>query len=218
MSATQRATHEIRRLIVTGELSADSNHLESELAERLGISRTPVREATLLLQASGLLEVQPRKGVRILAISIEDMKEIDQVLTELECLSARLAANLGYSPEQLTELTRCIDSMDSTLEQNDLSAWARADEAFYMEIARLSQNRRVQSAVATYYDQVRRARSIALNMQPMQTRPNTDHHRSLYRTIVIGDAMKADQTHREHRAQTTATQIDILQSSGLKRV
>lgn len=218
MSATQRATHEIRRLIFTGELTADSNHLESELAERLGISRTPVREATLLLQASGLLEVQPRKGVRISAISIEDMKEISEVLTELECLAARLTAESGYSKTELAELDSSIEAMDTALQQDDLTAWANADEAFHVELARLSKNRRVQTSTATFHDQVRRARSIALKMQPLQSHPNTDHHRLLLQTILAGDSIKANELHRTYRMQATNTQIDILESSGLKRV
>lgn len=56
------------------------------------MSRTPVREATLLLEAQGLLEVRPRKGVRILSLYADDMHEIYQVLTELESLAAFLAA------------------------------------------------------------------------------------------------------------------------------
>jgi len=91
-SATHTAMHKIRQLIFSGDLVADSNHLETELATRLGMSRTAVREATLILQAQGLLEVQPRKGIKIKAISVQDMAEIYEVLTELECLAAKRAA------------------------------------------------------------------------------------------------------------------------------
>lgn len=218
MSATQKATHEIRRLIFTGELTADSNHLESELAERLGISRTPVREATLLLQASGLLEVQPRKGVRIIAISIDDMQEICELLTELECLAIRLAAKQGYSSGEMDQLNHYIEEMDSALKDNDLTAWSISDEAFRMEIANLSKNRRVQTASGTYHDQVRRARSIALKMLPSQYQPRNDHYRSLIQTILAGDGVLADKLHRTYRAATTNAHVNILKDSGLKRV
>ena len=85
---TTQAMEQIRQLIFDGELAAGSDHLESELAERLGMSRTPVREATLMLAQQGLLEVRPRKGVRISALSLKDMEEIYSILTELESLSA----------------------------------------------------------------------------------------------------------------------------------
>jgi DNA-binding GntR family transcriptional regulator len=92
LSNTQRAINELRHLIFTGALPAGSDHLESELAERLGMSRTPVREAALTLDGQGLLEMRPRKGVRILPVSVEDMGEIYDVLTELESLAAEQAA------------------------------------------------------------------------------------------------------------------------------
>ena len=68
------------------------------------MSRTPVREATLILESQGLLEVRPRKGVRISALSADDMREIYEVLTELESLAASLAAEAHYSEEQLAKL------------------------------------------------------------------------------------------------------------------
>ena len=75
-SNTQRAADEMRRLIFRGDLAAGSDHLETELAERFGMSRTPVREAALILEAQGLVAVRPRRGVRILSVSPDDMAEI----------------------------------------------------------------------------------------------------------------------------------------------
>jgi len=217
MSATHRAVEEIRQLIFNGELTADSNHLESELANRLGISRTPVREATLMLQARGLLEVQPRKGVRISAISVEDMRKIYLVITEMECLAARLAAEFNYKKSDLAELNGYIDEMDAALAENDLEAWAEADEAFHMELVKLGQNERIDSVVVDFNDQVRRARSITLHMRPIPVQSNADH-RAVSEAILAGDAALADKLHRAHRENSRKLLIDILEQSGLKRV
>ncbi len=216
-SATHRAAEEIRQLIFTGVLTADSNHLESELADRLGISRTPVREATLMLQASGLLEVQPRKGVRINALSVDDMQEIYAVLTEMECLAARLAAGHGYSKADLVAVDACIAEMDEALSKKDLEAWAMADELFHMHLVELSKNTRIAAVVANFNDQVRRARSITLKLRPFPTQSNREH-RALYEAILEGDAAKADEIHRRHRKQAGKTLITILKQSGLNRV
>ncbi|MEP2716846.1 GntR family transcriptional regulator, partial [Pseudophaeobacter sp.] len=62
-SNSQRAFRALRDMIFSGELAPGSDHLESEMAERLGVSRTPVREAALMLESQGLLELRPRKGV-----------------------------------------------------------------------------------------------------------------------------------------------------------
>lgn len=104
LSNTQRAVRDLRRMILTGELAAGTDHLETELAEQLGMSRTPVREAALMLESKGLLEMRPRKGVRILPVSPDDMREIYDILTELESLAAERAAEAGFSEQDLQPL------------------------------------------------------------------------------------------------------------------
>ncbi len=126
-SQTQRAVEDLRALIFSGDLAAGTDHLEQELALRLGMSRTPVREATLLLEAQGLLEVRARKGVRIQALSPDDMAEIYEVLTELESVSAYRAAKAGLSRDQLSKLADSIERMEAALRAEDREAWAKAD-------------------------------------------------------------------------------------------
>jgi len=86
-SNTAQAASRLRALVFSGDLAAGSDHLESELADRLGLSRTPVREALLVLESQGLVDIRPRKGVRIRHVSPKDMAEIYDVLTELESLA-----------------------------------------------------------------------------------------------------------------------------------
>ena len=166
-SATQLAADKIRQLIFTGELVADSNHLETELAERLGMSRTPVREATLTLQANGLLEIQPRKGIRIKAITVQDVIDLYEVLTEMECLAAKRAANAGYNKSDLKPLLDAVQVMEQSLNDEDLESWAEADELFHLELVRFSGNQYIEGMVKNINDQVRRVRSITLNMRPL---------------------------------------------------
>ncbi|MEM7258359.1 MAG: GntR family transcriptional regulator, partial [Pseudomonadota bacterium] len=139
--------HKIKDLIFSGELTADSNHLETELAERLGMSRTPIREATIMLEAHGLLEVQPRKGVRIKAVSLQDMADIYDILTELESLSARRAAERKPGKDEMKVLLAAIDEMDTALADENREQWAEADEKFHTELVRLGGNRHIQDMV-----------------------------------------------------------------------
>ena len=146
-SQSIRAVDAIRALIFAGELPPGSDHLESELAEKLGMSRTPVREATLVLESQGLLEVRPRKGVRISALSADDMREIYEVLTELESLAASLAADAHYSEQELSRLKSATLEMEASVADNDREGWARADAAFHDELVRLGGNKRIQTIV-----------------------------------------------------------------------
>lgn len=216
-SQTHRAVQGLRALIFSGELAAGSDHLEQELAERLGMSRTPVREASLLLEAQGLLEVRVRKGVRIQAFSPQDMIEIYEVLTELESLAAYRAAQARYSPSALSSLAKSIDAMDSALAKGDRDAWARADEAFHEELVTLGGNRRIQSIVAMYNDQVRRARSLTLHMRPMPYQSNQEH-RALYEAISKGNANLARSIHHAHRKSAQKLLIALLSRFGFRQV
>jgi len=215
--ASLRAAEQISQLIFSGELIADSNHLESELATRLGISRTPVREATLMLQARGLLEVQPRKGVRICAISVVDMENVLIVMTELECLAARLAAEAGLAESRLAPIDHSIQTMIDTANSDDLAAWTAADELYHIQLVELSDNKPILSIIKPLHDQIRRARNVILNLNPIPVDSN-HHHRRVYNAILSGDATTADQAHREHRMSCRQALIETLQRSGLKRI
>lgn len=216
-SSSQRALQQLRQMIFAGDLPAGSDHLESELAARLEMSRTPVREAILMLEGQGLLELRPRKGVRILPLSPDDMAEIYDVLTELESLAAEQAARAGYSDTDLSGLAKAIDDMDAAIAAKDLDAWAAADDRFHQILVDLGGNSRVRSIVDMMSDQVRRARATTLTLRPLPTKSNKDH-RKVYQAIRDGDAKAARDTHRAHRRHAKEIIVGILEKHRLRFV
>lgn len=210
VSNTQKAVEKLRALIFSGELPGGSNHLESELAEMLGMSRTPVREAAVVLEAQGLLQLQPRKGVRIQPISAEDMREIYEVLTELESLAAANAAEAGYDDSDLAELAAAVEAMEQSTKDGDLDAWAEADDRFHRELVRLGKNSRIVIIAAMMADQVRRARHTTLRMRSLPVRSNEDH-RMVLDAIRKGDADRARSVHRAHRQRARAEIVSLLE-------
>ncbi len=208
------AVEKLRELIFAGILPAGSNHLESELALRLGMSRTPVREAALTLEAQGLVQVQARRGVRILPISIRDMEEIYDVLTALESMAAGQAALQNYAEEELQELQQTIVGMEDALDREDREAWAAADDRFHKELVRLGGNGRVAAIVALMADQVRRARAVTLYLRPLPLKSNADH-RGVLEAIITGDAESATRIHSAHRAASKETLMQLLKQSKL---
>ena len=197
-SNTLTAYAALRQLIMSGDLAGGSNHLESELADRLGMSRTPVREAALMLKAGGLLDIRPRKGVHILSLSVADMRDVYDVLTELESLAARKAAERNLTSADLHGLAQAIDDMDKALASEDRTAWAEADDRFHRELVRLGENRRVETIVSMMSDQVHRARLMTLFVRPLPVKSNQDH-RAVLDAITQGDAEAAGRLHRAHR-------------------
>lgn len=216
-SSTQVAIEIIKKLILENQLPAGSSHLESELAKRLGMSRTPIREATLILEAQGLLEVKPRRGVKILALSTDDMNEIYQILTELEGLSAELAAKKQLTDEDFATAEHAIANMDKALELDEREAWAIADEVFHNELIRLGGNSRIASIVEIYNDQVRRVRALTLYLRPSPTKSNDDH-RNVLRAIRARDPEAARSLHTAHRVQAGKILTELLQKFGFHHV
>jgi len=209
------AVEKLRELIFSGALPAGSNHLETELALRLGMSRTPIREAALTLEAQGLVAVQARKGVRILPISVQDMEEIYDVLTVLESMAAGQAAARHYDSSDLSVLAQSIADMEVALSDADRDAWAAADDCFHSELVRLGGNSRVIATVAMMADQVRRAKAVTLFLRPMPVTSNKAH-RQVLEAIALGDADQAETIHRAHRVIAKETLIALLTQSRLQ--
>lgn len=216
-SATKLAVDKIKQLIFTGELASDSNHLESELADRLGMSRTPVREATLKLQAHGLLEVQPRKGVKIVSITTDDLVYLFDALIQLECLAVKRVTQMGYTKSQLKRLFDADMHMRTATRQDDRVSWQEWDEEFHFELVRLSKNKYLEGMVESLNDQVRRVRSVSLHLRPSPTKSNKEH-RELIQAMLKGDAENSQAVHRHHHERSARELICILEKSGLKRL
>lgn len=216
-SNTTIAVAQLREMIFAGQLGAGTDHLESELADRLGMSRTPVREALLRLEAQGLVEVRPRKGARIKPLSPTDMEEIYDILTEIESLAAAKAAERDLSDQDLAPLSESINAMASALIADDREAWAAADDTFHRTLTQLSGSTRIIQIARMLADQVRRARMVTLYMRPAPIRSNEDHAQVLD-AIRRGDADAARAIHRAHRLAAKEVLLDLLQRHRLSSI
>lgn len=215
--SSQRALETLRQMIFGGDLPAGSDHLETELAERLAMSRTPVREALLALEAQGLVEIRPRRGIRILPVAPEDMRDIYEILTALESTAAASAAERRLGDAELSDLTAAMESMEQTLAQNDLEAWAEADERFHQTLVALSGNSRMVNLVGMMRDQVRRARLATLHLRPVPVQSNRDH-RAVLDAIRKGDAATARQLYHEHGTRAREALLSILDTMRIRQL
>lgn len=213
-TATSRATDALRKLVFDGSLPPGSDHLEAELAERLQMSRTPIREALTRLEAQGLVTLRPRRGARIVGLSPADMNDIYEVLTALESTAAARAASRELTEDELAALESAISDMEAALAARDLMAWANADDAFHAALVAASGNRYLMDTVALYSDQVRRARMVTLNLRPLPQRSNDDH-RSVLEAIRIRDRDAAYRLHHSHREQARLLLTELLRKHQL---
>ena len=212
---TLDAVEELRRLILSGDLPPGSNHFEVELAERLGLSRTPLREAALRLEAQGLVEVQPRRGIRITALSPEDMDEIYEILTELEGIAITRAMRHGVTDQDLNRLNVTITQMEKALQAEDREAWAEADSAFHATLIELARSPRLTRMVATFNDQVSRARSQTLWLRPLPTASLRDH-KAVVTAMADGNAVAARSLHTGHRDAAREMMVELIEKHRLR--
>lgn len=209
-SRAEDAYEQVRRRILDNVYPPGHQALESELADELGISRTPMREAMLRLAAEGLVEVVPRHGMRVLPVSSTDMAEIYTVLAALESAAAELLARRRPSDTELKPLVDATRDMSRALKADDLDAWAAADERFHDGLVDLCGNRTLKDAVARLNDRAHRARMFTLRLRPKPVN-STREHTALLESIRAGDAQGAVQVNRQHRERASSELLTIFE-------
>jgi DNA-binding GntR family transcriptional regulator len=214
VSLPEAAYQAIRSNILDNRWPPGFQATELDIATRLNMSRTPVREALMRLQQEGLVEVVPRHGMRVLPVSPADMKEIYEVLRSLEATAAELAAARKLSPAELRRLEDASDAMDAALKADDLDAWAKADEAFHAQLLDLCGNRILKQMVLNTWDRAHRARMVTLRLRPKPIH-STREHRALVKAIKQGDPAAAGELQRAHRERAGGELVQLLQRLGL---
>ena len=209
-SLVDAAHASIRQRILDNIWPPGHQALEHEVALALGMSRTPVREALVRLQAEGLVTVVPRHGMRVLPVSPTDMREIYEILTALECMAAEILARRRPSDAELLPLVQATNAMDEALAVDDLEAWARADEQFHRQLLELAGNRQLQATVMNHWDRAHRARMFSLRLRPKPVN-STREHRELVQRLRSGDADGAAREFRAHRERASRELLAIFE-------
>lgn len=207
----------VRQRILDNLYPPGHRALEQELAQELGISRTPLREAMIRLRNEGLVEIIPRHGFRVQPLSATDMREIYETLTALESMAAELAARRKPGPAEVKPLEDASRDMARALRANDLDAWAQADERFHSSLLDLCGNRLLKQTVLNFWDRAHRARMFTLRLRPKPVN-STKEHRELVARIRAGDAAGALRLTRAHRERGSRELLGIIEQYGLQQL
>jgi DNA-binding GntR family transcriptional regulator len=150
-TASTDSLYDILRIkILDSELLPGNQYLEQELALMCGVSRTPLREAAIRLQAENLVHIIPRRGIRILPLSPADMREIYDVLIGLEPMAATLLARLKPSAATLGRMEAACKRMVEAEAAKDIERWAHADDDFHRPSSVIAGIRSIARAVSRY--------------------------------------------------------------------
>lgn len=188
-----KAYEAIRRDVISQKLKSGSPINESELAKKLNMSRTPIREALQRLVADGLVDVIPRRGAFIRAFGAEDIFRCYEAAEALEGMAVYLIAT-RYSQgeihrDSLKELERLVSLMEMNLEKKDGMAWASNDDLFHVTIYKLCGN----SSIIEFLQKIKGQLNCALwFMSPyVDKKESNREHREIVKAIMAGDAERA---------------------------
>lgn len=170
---------------------------EGELADAVGVSRTPVREALLRLQAEGLLKLYPKKGALVLPVSAQEITDVVETRLLVEEHAVRKAASAP--PAGLIErLEELLDRNRTEAEAGELAAAAVSDRCFHAEIVRSTGN----VILVQLYDQLRdrqlRMGVAVMHAHPERATKNVPEHAEILEAIRAGDAAAAAEAVRRH--------------------
>ena len=152
-SLRSRVVDVLREAMVAGELEPGRIYSAPALAERLGVSATPVREAMMELTQEGLVETLRHRGYRVVELDDVDLDEILQVRSLLEVPTVGRVAETA-SPEQVAALRPVADRLDETARTGELREFIAADMTFHLELLSIAGNRRL-------VEEVRRLRGLS---------------------------------------------------------
>ncbi|MBE1531972.1 GntR family transcriptional regulator [Actinomadura algeriensis] len=187
----------VRRMILSGDAAAGSRLGEAELAETLGLSRTPVREALQRLGSDGLVEVLPHRGARVVEWTAADLAEIFELRSLLEPYAAARAARIGQDESVIAGLTAQCDAMEAAADARDLAELARLNSRFHAALIDASRNGRLPGMLAS----VVHAPLIVGTFRrydPAELDRSMNHHRELVAAIAAGDPDWAEAVMRAH--------------------
>ena len=195
-SLGQYVYENLKQAIVRGELDPGSRIVESRVAEALGISRTPVREAIHKLEREGLLSKSRTTGFFVKGLSRADIEETFGIRSVLESYAARLAA-IKHLQEELKPLEEKISEYQQCLDRKDMDALPRINTEFHDLLYALSRSPRLIKMINDLKDQIFRFRQVILKMEEMAEISNNDH-RLMLKSIRERDADLVESLVKEH--------------------
>ncbi|KGJ49997.1 GntR family transcriptional regulator [Paraclostridium dentum] len=188
--------HEIRNAIFEGKLNQGDRLIENHIAQGMGVSRTPVREALRQLEIEGLAVNVPRKGTLVKGISKEDAVEIYDIREVLEGLVSRLAC-LHITRIEIRRLNEIICIMEECIKNSNNSEYIKAHNEYNEILLNASKNKRLIERLETIYDYLKSLRRISL-LTNERRKEAIKEHKDIVKAIEIGDEEMAEKVARLH--------------------
>lgn len=187
---------ELKREILVGEIAPGTRMMEIELADEMGVSRTPVREAIRKLEKEGLVTIEPRKGAYASDVSIKDMVDVLEVREDLEAMAAAMAAQKVNEDEKQALIEATLEYKEA-VESERTEDIIRCDEKFHQLIVNCSGNKTLVQLFSQVQELALRFRYLYYDDFSRYERMPMEH-REIEEAILSGDYEKARVAAGEH--------------------
>jgi DNA-binding GntR family transcriptional regulator len=202
------ATQALRDAILSGRLPSGARLRQMDLAARLGISRTPIREALGRLQQEGLVEILPAAGVRVAVLDLAEAAELYDVREVLDGLAARLAARRADAAA-LAALDKSLARMARCLERDESNQWFPAHVAFHDAIFRAAGNARLQAMSSVVRLSIRHFHPLLLRTAN-RLGDALREHRAIFDAVAAHDEAEAERLARVHIVNAKEIVLKVL--------
>jgi len=197
----------LRNLILGRHLGPGERLVQSELAEQLGVSRTPIREALYELASDGLVVLLPHKGASVADFSLEDLKDIYSIRIPLEGYGAYLATkNVG--PGDLVQLQTLVDQMKDLFQRGARWRLLEVNREFYATFYAAAGRKRLYDLIMKHLDMAGLYRRMAFTVENHYAGTVTEHA-ELLDLVTQGDALEVERRTRVGLEQTVATLVSL---------
>ena len=186
----------LRQAILTGELKPGERLMEIHLANKLGVSRTPIREAIRKLELEGLVTMIPRRGAEVAQITEKSMNDVLEVRRALDSLCVELACE-RITQEDTERLGLACEAFEAAVRTEDIKKIARADVELHDIIVQATGNQRLVQLINNLSEQMYRYRFEYIKDSTQHQRL-IDEHRMIYESIVKKDKEAASQAAHVH--------------------
>ncbi|GLU38411.1 GntR family transcriptional regulator [Pseudomonas sp. NBRC 100443] len=210
VTAEEEAYSYLLDAICKGQYRTGDRLIAEDIANDIGMSRMPVREAFRRLAAEGLVTLRPNRGAIVSGLNIEEMREVFEMRSALEGLAIRLAVpKLGE--RQLARLERLLDEMDDY--RDDSAEWVSRHRVFHEYLCSLAERPRLLRQINALYSVIEPHMRLWLQHvdKPMSAR---EEHAVILDALRSGDAREAERVLCEHIEGTVPSLLKFLEAKG----
>ena len=205
----------LKHAIITGQIPAGARIVETEYADKLHISRTPLREALRKLERDGLVEYVLRRGVVVRAFTIADVEEIYTIRNALEMLTLP-AIITNATPEDIRSLREKLHKMDAFIAKNDIEGVSPLARGFHDQLTAISGLNRILRVIQSQDEYIRRFSAMSIAKETRRKSAHEEHYK-LLEYLENKDLENFEKLMRKHIERSKETCLIALEEAHFKR-